>query len=354
MLRERLAARIRRSGPLRIDEYMRLCLHDPDEGYYATRPDLGAAGDFVTAPLVSQMFGELLGLWAAQVWLSIGAPTRVSLIELGPGLGVMMSDVLRAARRAPGFLDAAEIWLMETSAPLRARQAEALAGLAAPRWAADLQATPQDVPAIVLANEFLDCLPIRQAVRTAEGWREQVVALAADGGLAFALGPPPPAGRALPDTPVGLVAEWSDEVEAAGAAIGERVRRTGGAALMIDYGRDAPGPGDTLQALRRHRKECPLARPGEADLTAHVDFPAFLTTARSAGASARITTQARFLEAMGVRTRAAALARARPDRAAAIGRQLERLIAPGEMGVLFKVAAVSAPGLVPPGFEGQS
>ncbi len=349
--RRSLTALINRDGPLSVDDYMDLCLHDEAFGYYAGRPALGAEGDFITAPLVSQMFGELLGLWAVQLWLDMGRPRRIRLAELGPGAGVMIVDVLRAGRAAPGFLEACELWLVETSPPLRRLQAEALHGLASPTWVPRLEDLPRGAPVILLANEFLDCLPIRQAVRTASGWRERRVGMKADGALAFVVGepvsPPPGGGGA----PAGAVAEWSPPLEAAGETAGALVAGCGGAGLFIDYGRDAPGPGDTLQAVRAHRREDPLAHPGEADLTAHVDFPAFLAAARRAGARTTPTrTQGQFLQALGIGARAAALAKARPDQADVVGRQLARLIAEDQMGSLFKAAALHSPGLRPPGF----
>jgi SAM-dependent MidA family methyltransferase len=350
-LLERIRGLIVREGPLSVDRYMEICLHDPDGGYYACCPRLGEAGDFITAPLVSQMFGEILGLWAAETWVRLHRPARVRLVELGPGHGVMMQDVLRAAKRAPGFLDACEVMLVETSLPLRERQAAALEGLASPRWVERFEQAPADAPMIVLANEFLDCLPIRQAVRTTQGWRERRVGLDG-GGLSLEGGeaiPPPPG---LTDAPVGAVGEWSDALVGLGAEVGALLAAQGGAALFVDYGRDTPGAGDTLQALRGHRKESPLANPGEADLTVHVDFPAFLAAAEAAGAQVGpIRTQRDFLRALGIEVRAAALARSRPDRAPTIARQLERLIAPDQMGALFKVAVVCQPGLVASGFE---
>ena len=350
-LRERLAALIAREGPIPVGRYMRLCLHDPDEGYYATRPDLGPAGDFITAPLVSQMFGELLGLWAAELWAAMGGPPRVILAEFGPGHGVMMADMLRAARAAPGFRAAAEVWLVETSAPLRARQARTLEGAVAPRWAARLDELPDDAPQILIGNEFLDCLPIEQAVRTAEGWRERRVGLGTDGALSFVFGGAAAAIPAGPAAAPGQVAEWSPDTVAFGEALGARLARAGGGALFIDYGHAAPEAGDTLQALRRHRKEDALAHPGEADLTARVDFAAFLDAVRRGGAVCPpVRPQGDFLRDLGIETRAAALARARPDHAATIGRQLARLIDPEEMGDLFKAAAAVSPGLAAPGF----
>jgi SAM-dependent MidA family methyltransferase len=346
-LADQLIARIRRDGPLRIADYMTACLHDPVEGYYATRPRLGAEGDFITAPHVSQIFGELLGLWAAAVWEEMGRPHRVRLVEMGPGDGTLMSDVLRASGASPGFAAAQETWLVETSGPLRAAQKARLGG-AKIHWANTLAEISGDAPIILLANELLDCLPIHQAVFTPKGWRERCVGLDGRGTLSFTLGAEP-AKDLGPGAP-GEVREWSPALEALGREVGALVVRTGEAALFIDYGRDADGPGDTLQSLRGHAKEGPLDHPGAADLTAHVDFPAFLAAARGAGArTTAISTQGDFLLRLGVGLRAQRLTAARPDQAAVIARQVDRLIAPDQMGALFKVAAIHARGLSPPG-----
>uniref|UniRef100_UPI0025D42AB9 SAM-dependent methyltransferase n=1 Tax=uncultured Phenylobacterium sp. TaxID=349273 RepID=UPI0025D42AB9 len=252
-LGERLAAEIRQTGPLTVAQYMTACLHDPQDGYYATRPALGAAGDFLTAPLVSQMFGELIGIWAASCWRLMGEPERFVLVEAGPGDGTLMEDVLRAGRAMPAFLDAAEVWLVETSQPLAALQARRLGDRV--RWARSLDEVPVGDPLILVANELLDCLPARQFVRGATGWTEQVVGLTADGRLAFGR---VPASVALPDAREGEVCERSAMQEGLGAALGARLAADGGAALLIDYGRDRPGFGDTLQALRRHKTVDPL------------------------------------------------------------------------------------------------
>jgi SAM-dependent MidA family methyltransferase len=348
-LAARLKAEIAAGGPISVAEFMTRCLHDPRDGYYATRPAIGAAGDFITAPLVSQMFGELIGLWLVEAWRRLGAPSRLILVEAGPGDATLMSDLVRAARLRPAFLAACEPWLVEISAPLRRRQAERLAQLPiAPRWIPALAEAPDDAPLLLVANEFLDCLPARQFQRTAEGWAERRVGLADDGALAFGLGPP--ARGDLPEAPVGAVIERSAAQEAFGAELGGRIAAQGGAALLIDYGPAKPGGGDTLQALVGHRKVDPLAEPGRADLTVHADFPAVLAAARGAGAEAALMTQGEFLRRVGIETRAAALAEAQPDRSAQIRRQLDRLAAPGQMGELFKAAAVWR-GPAPPAFE---
>jgi len=350
-LLERLKAEIAVDGPISVADYMSRCLHDPVYGYYATRPALGEDGDFITAPLVSQMFGELIGLWAVETWRRLGAPKRFLLVEAGPGDGTLMSDALRAARLAPDFLDAAELWLVETSAPLIERQKAALADAPLePRWTPSLSDLPDDAPIILIANELLDCLPARQLVRTAEGWAERQVGLDAQGNLAFGLAPVFDR-RNEADKRVGAVAEISTAQQALGAQLGGVVARQGGAALLIDYGRDEPGFGDTLQALRRHETVDPLACPGEADLTVHVDFPAVLAAAWVAEASTVILAQGAFLRALGIEQRAAALKRTRPDQATRIDRQLARLIDDDQMGLLFKAACLHSAGFTPPGFE---
>jgi NADH dehydrogenase [ubiquinone] 1 alpha subcomplex assembly factor 7 len=351
-LDQKLARQIAQTGPITIAEFMTACLHDPAFGYYATRPALGADGDFITAPLVSQMFGELIGLWALEVWTGLGRPAPVRLVELGPGDGTLMGDVLRAARLSPDFLGAAEIWLVETSGPLRKLQKRALAARAA-SWAEDLDAVPKGGPIILIANELLDCLPARQFVRTQTGWAERRVGLSDGGDLTFGLCAAPSAmiPAALADAPIGAVVEVSTAQAALGLQIGARVAQDGGAALVIDYGRSVPQTGDTLQALSRHRKVDCLQSAGEADLTVHADFPAFTAAAREAGAeTSAIVTQGELLRALGIEVRTEALSRAQPARAGTIARQRDRLIGAEGMGILFKAVSIHAPGLKPPGF----
>lgn len=351
----RLKAQIRDTGPLTVAQYMTACLHDPLGGYYATRPAIGADGDFITAPMVSQMFGELVGLWVAEVWAGVGRPKRVIVAEMGPGDGTLISDVLRAGRAEPGFLDAVELWLVDTSPPLRALQEAKLADAAVTvRWTDGLEGLPTDAPLILVANELLDCLPAQQFLLTERGWAQRMVGLDADGELAFGLLPAGGLERIAPEAPIGSVLEVSPAQAALGAVLGARIGAQGGAALLIDYGRDAPGPGDTLQALIRHAKVSPLERPGEADLTVHADFPAVLAAARAAGAAVTgILGQGDFLRRLGIEARAVALAKSRPDMVETLARQLERLTGEAQMGRLFKACAIHAPdGPVPPGFEG--
>jgi NADH dehydrogenase [ubiquinone] 1 alpha subcomplex assembly factor 7 len=348
-LLDRLKAQIAQLGPISVADYMDACLHDQSGGYYATRPALGEDGDFITAPLVSQMFGELVGLWAIEIWRGMGSPAPFVLAEAGPGDGTLMADLLRAARLDPAFVAAAQLWLVETSAPLRDRQAERLADAPLkPQWTDSLDGLPA-APLILVANELLDCLPVRQFVRTQQGWAERRVGLSDSGDLVFGLAPALQGG--LPsDAPLDQIFEVSAAQANFGAAVGARIARDGGAALLIDYGRDEPGFGDTLQALARHIKVDPLAGPGAADLTVHADFPAVLAAAQASGVETAIASQGQWLNRLGLAQRAAGLSRAAPGQAAKIERQRARLADPDQMGDLFKAACVYSPGLVPPGF----
>jgi SAM-dependent MidA family methyltransferase len=351
-LKDRLKAEIRAGGPISIARFMDACLHDPADGYYAVRPRLGEDGDFITAPLVSQMFGELLGAWAVETWRGLGAPKRVLLVEAGPGDGTLIEDAIRAARLDPVFMAAAELWLIETSPPLRAAQRARLEkfGISA-RWAASLGELPAGAPLILIANELLDCLPVVQLVRTEEGAAERTVGLDEAGELTFGLTRRP--GTRLPESlPPGGIMEMSPAQTSFVTELADRIMAQGGAALLIDYGSDRFEPGDTLQALHRHQKVDPLADPGGADLTVHAGFPMVLSAARSRHARAAILEQGEFLRRLGIEARADALARARPERADAIARQLARLIDGDQMGTLFKAVclykAIDPP---PPGFE---
>ncbi|MBB3933131.1 NADH dehydrogenase [ubiquinone] 1 alpha subcomplex assembly factor 7 [Kaistia hirudinis] len=344
----RLAARIARDGPLTIADYMDACLGDPQHGYYMTRDPFGTAGDFVTAPEVSQMFGELIGLWAVNAWQQMGAPSPFILAELGPGRGTLMADALRAARLVPAFETAARIVLVETSPRLTLLQRERLAGHEVV-WLRAVDAIPAG-PAIILANEFFDALPVHQFVRAGGGWSERCVALEG-GALAFQLRPAPDF-----EGPADVADGETVEIAAISGAImselAARIARDGGAILAIDYGHEGAGHGDTLQALRAHAFDPPLAHPGEADLTVHVDFARLAEAARAAGAvPARLMTQGAFLLALGLVERAGRLGAGKPAPVQdEIRSAVERLAAPGAMGDLFKVLCVTAPDLHLPPF----
>ncbi len=347
-------------GPMPVSRFMALCLGHPLHGYYVTRDPFGASGDFITAPEISQMFGELIGLWAAAVWEQMGAPRRIRLIELGPGRGTLMADALRATKLAPGFQAAVRVHLVETSPVLRRHQKGMLAGSNMPIvWHGDLAEIPEG-PAIVVTNEFLDALPIEQLVRTERGWHQRMIGVGTDGRLAFALHPEAmPGGQSIVpesqgEAPVGAVLELrSDRLI---TEISARLLASGGAALVIDYGHVESGAGETLQAVAQHRFVGVLETPGEADLTAHVDFAALSRAAVRAGARVHgPLRQGEFLRRLGIETRAERLLRqATPSQAADIRAAVRRLTGsgPNEMGDLFKVIAIAAPGLGPlPGLE---
>jgi NADH dehydrogenase [ubiquinone] 1 alpha subcomplex assembly factor 7 len=318
--------------------------------YYAARDPFA---DFTTAPEVGQVFGELLGAWAAVVWGAMGAPDPVVLVEAGPGRGVLMADALRAVGRvAPAFRAACRVHFVENSRRLRAVQARAVPDAV---WHDDVASVPAG-PAIVLANEFLDALPIRQFERRGGVWVERHVAR---GGLVLVpcadrAGVPEGVPEGVPKGgPEGAVFEVNEAGLAWVAALAARLVAQGGAALLLDYGRDVPGFGDTLQALRGGRRADPLIDPGEADVTAHVDFPALAAAARKAGAAVYgPVPQGAFLAALGLGVRTARLAAAHPARAGLLREAADRLAAPSRMGQLFKAMAIMAPGQpAPPGFN---
>ena len=344
-LAEIIARQIAQTGPMPLREYMSLCLSHPAHGYYTTRDPLGASGDFTTAPEISQMFGELLGLSLAQAWLDQGAPSPFVLAELGPGRGALMADALRAARAAPGFVEAAEIWLIETSPTLRAEQARRVPGA---NWADRLSDAPS-LPLFLVANEFFDALPIVQFVREGGAWREKVVALEGDR-LVYGLRP---AQQRLDPAPEGAIREICPLLSNIGVEIAARISLRGGAAIVVDYGYAAPTEmgADTFQAMAAHAYVDPLDAPGEADLTAHVDFSQLARAARLGGAaSAGPIGQGALLARLGIGARADALA-ARGD-AEAVAAALTRLTDPAEMGTLFKALAMHpADAPPPPGFE---
>ncbi len=345
-LRSRIAETIRADGPMPVSLYMLMCLHDPRDGYYATRPAFNQ--DFTTAPETSQVFGELIGLWAAHEWLAMGRPSPFHLIELGPGRGVMMSDALRAGASVPGFSDAVRVSLVEASPALRKEQSARLFQREV-HHAEDLDAVPPG-PSIILANEFLDCLPIRQFVRVGDKWRERQIGLDKSGNLAFGLGP-------LVDLPANLTPA-GDEVEAAPAletfadAIARRFQAHPGRALIIDYGPTDNSPTDTLRAYRGGQQLSPLADPGASDLTADVDFVRLirLCTMHGLGIHGPVP-QSDFLIRLGALQRVDTLSRANPERAQETRTAVNKLVEPAEMGARFQVLAITSAGAeTPPAF----
>ena len=333
-LSNRLARLIAATGPIPVAQYMAAA----NAHYYATRDPLGAAGDFTTAPEISQMFGELVGLWLADVWMRAGRPATAHYVELGPGRGTLAADALRAMRAA-GLEPPAE--MVETSPVLKAAQAERVPAC---RWHDDLKTLPDDVPLLVVANEFLDALPVRQLLATDQGWCERMVVNRDDGGFL------PAAARAIPaesvperlrDAADGSILETSPASVAIVRDLARRIAAQGGAALIVDYGHERTALGDTLQAVKRHGFADPWADPGERDLTAHVDFEPLVEAARAEGV--RVCgprAQGEWLKTMGIDLRAASLAKAAPERGDEIAAARHRLTAPAEMGALFKMMAL--------------
>ena len=386
-LKQRLIDHIRDNGPMTVAEFMGACLYDPNDGYYATRPSIGGAGaDFLTAPEASQMFGELIGLWCAHEWDALAKPA-FNWIELGPGSGALMQDMLRATQRIEGMHDAASVILIETSGPLRSAQTERVP---AAEWALRLEDAPPG-PSLIVGNEFLDCLPIRQFVYGEDGWHEKLVGADEADQLIFGLSSAIPAPDS--DDEIGAVREIAPALDVLIYEIERRLHEAPGRALLIDYGYVRPEGADTLQALKRHQKVDPLDAPGEADLTAHVDFARVAHLAQGQDQAHRVEgavggellrqqaaapqarrsglllgdahrvgqrgtldvagpiTQAQFLRGLGIEFRTEALSRANPEHADRLARELRRLTHDEEMGALFKVICLSSPNLpAPAGF----
>jgi NADH dehydrogenase [ubiquinone] 1 alpha subcomplex assembly factor 7 len=340
-LRGVIADGIRANGPMSVGDYMRICLQHPAHGYYRSKAVLGAGGDFVTAPEVSQIFGELIGLWSAVVWQQMGSPTRFNLVELGPGRGTMLADMLRAVRRVPGYLDAAHVSCVEISEALSSRQRDTLRDVGcAVSWVQRLEDIA-DGPAIIIGNEFLDALPASQAVHSAHGNADRRVGLDADGRLVFMPDEHDAASGAISTSQADAFRILTDQLET-------RAKAAPVTALFLDYGHIATATGDTLQAVRAHAWEHPLTSPGEADLTVHVDFQDFGALATVAGLMIDgPTTQAEFLGALGIIERASKLMAANPAAGNAIEMAVARLIGPGAMGIRFKAIGLRSSALPP-------
>ncbi|MER9966047.1 class I SAM-dependent methyltransferase [Mesorhizobium sp. M0060] len=357
-LKTRIAELIGAVGPIPVSEYMALCLFDPQDGYYTTREPFGAAGDFVTAPEISQMFGELIAVWLYQAWLAVGRPMPVAIAEIGPGRGTLMRDMQRTLSRLdPALTASASFAMIETSPRLAEIQKRTLAGTAATvAWHETIDTLPR-TPLLIVGNELFDAVPIRQFVRAGAGWRERMIGLDDANGLRFFAGAGSVDPMLLPDdaenAPQGAIVEMAPARAALMTAIAERLAGFGGAGLFLDYGYLQPGIGDTLQALRKHDHEDVLANPGEADLTAHVDFAALAATVRAHGLDAHLSTQGEFLLKMGLLERAGRLG-ANADEAARekVAADVERLAGPQSMGELFKVLAILPAEIAVPPFAG--
>ncbi len=357
---DRLVRRmIAQTGPVPVSRFMALALQHPEHGYYRSAAAIGRSGDFITAPEVSQVFGELVGLWLAGAWDRAGRPDPCILCEAGPGRGVLMADALRAVRRViPGFAAAARVCLIESNETLRAAQAAAL-DQAAPVWVEGLDGLP-DGPLFLIANEFLDALPVRQFVMTPVGWRERTVALGEGGRLVFAAGDDPAAavaapGLSLPETAeTGGIGETQPDALAFVREVARRLVDRGGAALLVDYGGNLPAGRSTLRGIRGQRLVDPLGGIGATDLSVDVDFGRLRRAAKQAGATVLGPVgQAGFLQSLGIEARRAALkASAAPEDAAAVDAAIDRLLDPAGMGTTFKAMAVAAPSCAPlPGFS---
>ncbi|HEX8240214.1 MAG TPA: SAM-dependent methyltransferase [Allosphingosinicella sp.] len=342
---DRLRRLIAAQGPIPVSDYMAVA----NAHYYGTRDPLGAAGDFTTAPEISQMFGELIGLALADAWDRAGRPAGAIYVELGPGRGTLAADALRAMRAA-GL--GPKVHFVETSPVLRAAQGERVPNA---EWHDDLATLPEAGPILAVANEFFDALPVRQLVATGAGWRERLVTLDGDR-FVPAAGPPVPAG-AIPDhlraAPQGTVIETSPTSLAYARSLARRINMHGGAALIVDYGHDRLCAGETLQAVRLHEYADPWREPGAADLTAHVDFESLGRAAAEAGTRVHgPVAQGDWLARLGIDARAAALASAAPGRGDEVEAARNRLVSPEQMGRLFRVMGLSAEGWpAPEGFS---
>jgi NADH dehydrogenase [ubiquinone] 1 alpha subcomplex assembly factor 7 len=350
-LSARLHARIARDGPLTVEEFMQACLSDEAAGVYASRQPIGGKGDFITSPEISQIFGELVGVWAVAVWQSMGEPSRVTIAELGPGRGTLMADASRAWRGVPKFRDSVSVALIDTSPVMVEAQHKTLKDAGVPlRWYAALDAVLEG-PLVVLANEFVDALPIRQFIRHGEAWRERLITSDGRGGFAFIDGEVADEDQHLPQTaPEAVVLETRPAAHALVRELGRRAGRAPLAALIIDYGHEESGFGDTLQAVRGHHFADVLADPGTADLSAHVDFGDLKRVAVAAGLKAHgPMPQGEFLLKLGLAARRERLLqRATPTQAEAIASGAARLVDPRQMGVLFEALALTSAGLAPP------
>ncbi|MGC4024983.1 MAG: class I SAM-dependent methyltransferase [Mesorhizobium sp.] len=355
-LASKIAGLIRTTGPLPVSDYMALCLFDPQHGYYTTRQPFGRDGDFITAPEISQMFGELVGAWLAAAWRDLGEPRGAILAEIGPGRGTLMKDILRTVTQiAPDLLANSSVHLIEASPRLTKIQQQTLESSGVtPTWHKAMSELPAG-PLLIVGNELFDAIPTRQYVRAEQGWRERCIGLNEQDELVFVAGPgsidaallPPDAASAQP----GTIFEASPARSSLMQHIAERIAEQSGAALFIDYGHVEPGIGDTLQAVLDHQYDDPLANPGRADLTTHVDFAALAAAVRVAGLIPHMTTQGDFLLRMGLLERAGSLgSSAGPAIREQLSEAVERLAGSEKMGNLFKVLAFSSSSKAPAPF----
>jgi SAM-dependent MidA family methyltransferase len=351
-LKQKIAQSIAMTGPMSISQYMHLCNAHPQLGYYSTGNPVGKDGDFITAPEVSQMFGELIGLWCLQAWHAMNCPDPVQIVELGPGRGTMINDLIRSIKSSPKFSNATEIRLVETSPSLKSEQRSKLADCSIPiQWVQNIEELPP-IPAIFIANEFLDAIPFRQFVKTNDGWQELCVGINSDNKpddsqLTFVIGSSGLEENLLPpgheNEPDGALFEHAPAREAVSILIAQHIKTNGGTALLIDYGHEISGFGDTFQAVQSHQPVSTLANPGHCDLTSHVDFQAINEVAVQNGLKAsKILTQQDFLLALGLLERAGRLGHGKSTSIQQkIQQDVDRLAADDQMGILFKVLCLT-------------
>lgn len=346
---------IERTGPLTLADYMQLCLFDPKLGYYVQGDAIGRSGDFITAPEISQMFGELAGIWLVSVWNRLGRPSPFNLVEFGPGTGTLMQDMQRGFARFPDFAKSFSTYLVEASPAMKGEQQRKL-GSCDIRWSSSLDEVPTG-PMLAIGNEFLDCLPFRQYVRSKDHWLELGVGVAESGQFEFVALPSRLGERSvkkdLGNPREGDIFEISPAREAFVETLASRIANEGGAALFFDYGHVKSGLGDTFQAIRDHQPVDPLLAPGKADLTSHVDFAPLEKLASKMGCpTVNLTTQGEFLLQMGLLERAGAIGRDKGvDVQSRLREEVERLAAPNAMGKLFKAFAFASETITLPGFE---
>ncbi len=360
--RQKILQSISVSGPISIAQYMHLCNSHPEHGYYATGNPVGKKGDFITAPEVSQMFGELIALWCISAWKALGCPNPVQIVELGPGRGTLMNDIIRTAKTDPGFTEAIRFNLIETSPSLKKEQQQTLADCkASVAWLETIE-NLQPIPAVFVANEFLDAIPFRQFIKNRRQWLELCVGISKQNQsnkhqLGFVIGPSrldevllPPDHKGEPE---GAIFEYALAREAISILIAQHIKNHGGTALVIDYGHEKSGFGDTFQAVRSHQSVSPLTSPGKCDLTSHVDFQAISKAVSQIGIEAgRILTQGEFLLNLGLLERAGRLGHGKPVVVQQqIQQDAERLASDDQMGKLFKVICLTKPGCSMPLFE---
>lgn len=337
MLETKIKNLIKTIGPVGVDEFMTICLYDPQYGYYTTRSPIGAKGDFITAPEISQMFGEMIGVWVTSCWRELGRPKTFDLIELGPGRGTLMKDLLRVLAKSPELIAALKVKMVETNPHFRAMQANVIEGFDCEWFDNVSEALSGDAPIILIANEFLDCLPIKQFRKTENSWQEIKIILEPNGNLNFAAQNINQSPSITAKAPIGAIFELAPALPAIIEAISQALKQLGGMALFVDYGHYGGEYGDSLQALHKHEKVSPLSQIGEADLTAHVDFAAVAECAKMQAIDVNgPITQRELLLGLGIEVRANALCSANPERSREIRGALSRLIDHDQMGDLFK------------------